>query len=406
VSQINQARNPFGDFDINARDHRKNIESVWDAMRRQDTLPRSDKFGGFYVLTRYGDVTAAARNANDFSSAVHGIAIPDLHAESRLIPVETDPPQHSEYRTVLLRFVSGEAMRKHEALLRSIVRDLFAKSEGLAGFDFVNRIARPYPAIAILTILGIPDGDIDRLAYLVDTSIDGAEGEGRGGPQMIAAGKELNHYLNAILQARREAPYDSGNIISSLVHASLPTAPLGPGEQCSFLKLLIFGGFTTTTFALTSAVRWLIEHPADLDRLLARPELMKTAVDEFIRFASPGTYLGRTVKADTVVGNTLLRAGDRVLLSYGAANRDPQVFPNPHVVVLDRAPNPHLGFGHGPHACMGLHLARLELRVALEESLKRIAAYQINPREDIVWASGETQGMMTLPLESTDRCMN
>jgi cytochrome P450 len=367
-------------------------------MRRQDTLPHSEKYGGFYVLTKYGDVAAAARNTKDFSSS-NGIAIPDLHAESRLIPLETDPPQHSEYRAVLLRFVSSETMRKHEALLRSIVRDLLSKCDELGRFDFVKKIARPYPAVAILTILGIPDGDIDRLAYLVDTSIDGAEGEGRGGPQMVAAGQELSRYLNAILQARREAPYDPDNIISSLVHASLPTAPLGPTEQCSFLKLLIFGGFTTTTFALTSAVRWLIEHPSDLERLLARSELMKTAVDEFIRFASPGTYLGRTVKSDTNVGNTLLRAGERVILSYGAANRDPDVFPSPDIVVLDRVRNPHLGFGHGPHACMGLHLARLELRVALEETLNRIGNYSLNPHEDILWASGETQGMMTLPLE-------
>jgi cytochrome P450 len=392
----------FAQFDINSHNHRKNVEGIWDKMRARDTLPHSDMHGGFYVFTKYTDVSSAARNTKTFSSAEHGIAIPDLHAESRLIPVETDPPQHSEYRAVLLRFVSGDAMRKQEALLRTIVRDLYAKCEGLAQFDFVQKIARPYPAIAILTILGIPDRDIDRLAYLVDTSIDGAAGEGRGGPQMLAAGKELSRYLEGILQAKRETPCDPQNIVSALVHASLPAAPFGPGEQSSFLKLLIFGGFTTTTFALASAVRWLIEHPYDLESLLGRPELMKTAVDEFIRFSSPGTYLGRTVKTDTMVGATPLRAGDRVILSYGAANRDPDVFPSPDKVLLDRSPNPHLGFGHGPHACMGLHLARLELRVALEESLPRIGGFSLNSKEPVLWASGETQGMTTLPLNNSD----
>jgi cytochrome P450 len=217
---------------------------------------------------------------------------------------------------------------------------------------------------------------------------------------MIAAGRELGQYLDGILGDRRAAPYDPENIISTIVHASLATAPFGPSEQCSLLKLFIFGGFTTTTFALTSAVRWLIEHPSDLERLRGRPELMRTAVEEFIRFSSPGTYLGRTVKADTIIGTTPLRVGERVILSYGAANRDPEVFPSPNKVLLDRSPNPHLGFGHGPHACMGLHLARLELRVAFEESVKLIGGYRLNLSEKIAWASGETQGMMTLPLYS------
>lgn len=390
--------NEFANFDINAKNHRKNIESIWDKMRFQRTLPHSDQYGGFYVLTRYANVTQVARDAKGFSSAERGIAIPDLHAGARLIPVETDPPQHSEYRALLLRFVSGEAMRRHEELLRVTLRNLYAKCSELNRFDFVRQIARPYPALVVLTILGMPEPDIDRLAYLVDTSIDGAEGEGRGGPAMIGAGRELSHHLHGILSERRAAPYDPEDIISTIVHTALPTAPFGPSEQCSFLKILIFGGFTTTTFALTSAVRWLLEHPADQERLRRTPELMRTAIDEFIRFSSPGTYLARTVKADTMIGSTPLRAGDRVLLSYGAANRDPEVFVRPHEVLLDRSPNPHVGFGHGPHGCMGLHLARLELRVALEESLNHIARYCLDPNEEIAWASGETQGMSTLPL--------
>src|SRR5690606_37416168 len=145
--------------------------------------------------------------------------------------------------------------------------------------------------------------------------------EGRSGPRQIAAGRELSDYLNELLAAKRAAPHDPDNVISAIAHSKLPSAPLGPNEQSSLLKIFIFGGFTTTTFALTSAIRWLLEHPADLQKLQARPELLQTAVDEFVSFASPGTYLGRTVMRDTTIGQTPLRRGDRILLAIGAANR-------------------------------------------------------------------------------------
>lgn len=385
-------------FDITEKDHRKDIEPVWASMRARTALPHSEKFGGFYILTRYEHLIAA-HDANVFSSAENGIAIPDVSAGARLLPVESDPPEHTEYRSLFASFVSNEAMRKHEPLLRRIATDLLSRLAGRPKFDFVKSFARPYPALAVLNILGISDRDIDRMTYLVDTSVDGAEGEGRGGQKMLEAARELTEYLYRILDEKRGATHDPSNIISTIVHSSLPTAPLGPKEQCSLLKIFIFGGFTTTTFALASAIRWLLEHPQDFASLRKRPELIATAVEEFVRFSSPGTYVGRTVMSDTAIGGTQLRKGDRVLLCYGAANRDPEAFDRPDEVVLDRtARRRHLAFGNGRHACMGIHLARLELRVALEECLKVIGDYDIDPAGEITWASGETQGMASLPL--------
>jgi cytochrome P450 len=393
----------FSTFDITAKDHRKNIEPLWSRMRAQPQLPRSDKYGGFYILTKHADVAAASRDAKLFSSAANGIAIPDLHAGGRLLPVESDPPYHTEYRALFAPFVTNAAMQKHEPLLRSLATGLLNQCAGRTRLDFVKAFARPFPAMAVLRILGIPETDVDRMAHLVDTSVDGAEGEGRGGPQMIAAARELNDYLVRELQARQAAPHDPDNIISTIVHSSLPTAPLGLKEQTSLLKIFIFGGFTTTTFALASAMRWLLEQPADFDQLRNHPELLRSAVDEFVRFSSPGTYVARTAMQDTVIGTTPLRKGDRVLLCYGAANRDDAVFERPAELMLDRplnqqAANRHLGFGNGPHGCMGIHLARLEMRVALEECLKALGDYCVDPHGEIEWASGETEGMTTLPL--------
>lgn len=393
----------FSAFDITAKDHRKHIEPLWSRMRAQPQLPRSAKFGGFYILTRHADVAAASRDAKLFSSAANGIAIPDLHAGGRLLPVESDPPHHTEYRALFAPFVTNAAMQKHEPLLRSLATGLLDQCAGQPRLDFVKAFARPFPAMAVLRILGIRATDVDRMAHLVDTSVDGAEGEGRGGPRMIAAARELNDYLVRELQARQAAPHDPDNIISTLVHSSLPTAPLGLKEQTSLLKIFIFGGFTTTTFALASAMRWLLEQPADFDRLRNHPELLRSAVDEFVRFSSPGTYVARTAMQDTVIGTTPVCKGDRVLLCYGAANRDAAVFERPAELMLDRplnqqTGNRHLGFGNGPHGCMGIHLARLEMRVALEECLKTLGDYRVDPHGKIEWASGETEGMTTLPL--------
>jgi cytochrome P450 len=393
----------FSTFDITAKDHRKHIEPVWSRMRALSQLPRSDKFGGFCILTKHADVAAASRDAKLFSSAANGIAIPDLSAGGRLLPVESDPPEHTEYRSLFAPFVTNAAMQKHEPLLRSLATGLLHQCAGRPRLDFVKEFARPFPAIAVLSILGIPETDVDRMAHVVDTSVDGAEGEGRGGPQMIAAARELNDYLVRVLQAWQAAPHDPDNIISTIVHSSLPTAPFGLKEKTSLLKIFIFGGFTTTTFALASAMRWLLEHPEDFDRLRRSPELLRSAVDEFVRFSSPGTYVARTAMQDTAIGGTPLRKGDRVLLCYGAANRDAAVFDRPDELMLDRpltqqTANRHLGFGNGPHGCMGIHLARLEMRVALEECLKVFGDYRVDPHGKIEWASGETEGMSTLPL--------
>lgn len=393
-----ETRGDYSTFDITEKNHRKNIESVWSRMRQEAHLPRSSRHGGFYIVTKYDDVSSAARNTKDFSSAENGIAIPDMHAGARLLPVESDPPHQTEYRSLFMRFLGKEAILRHEPMVRAVARDLLSSVMGRPQIDFAQDFARPYPAIVVLTLLDIAERDIDRLTYLVDTSIDGAEGEGRSGPQRMAAARELTEYLKDILAAKRATPYDPGNVISTIAHSQLPTAPLGPKEQSSLLKIFIFGGFTTTTFALTSAVRWLMDHPADLEKLRTQPTLLHTALDEFVRFASPGTYLGRTVMRDTAIGETALRRGDRILLAPGAANRDPGVFVRPEEILLDRTPNRHLGFGHGPHGCMGTHLARLEIQVALQECLERIADYRIDTGREIHWSSGETQGMTTLPL--------
>jgi cytochrome P450 len=383
---------PFAHFDHNADQHRAGAECTWARMRETPGLPYSSSYGGFYIVTRYADIAIAASKPELFSSA-QGIAIPDLHFDSRLLPLETDPPIQQEYRKLLVPFLTRERISRKEPEIRAIAQTLLADFVRKKRIDFVHAFAKPFPSRVALNVLGFPAGDALHLDALINDCIDG-----RGSEKAATAGHELVEYIENFLVRQRMAPANPEDIISVVAHATIGGKPLEHAEQNSVVKLLLFGGFTTTTFALSSAFKWLAEHPDDRVRLQKDPSLLRTAVEDFVRFASPGTYLARTVVADTQLGGTQLRAGDRILMCFGSANRDQSAFVQPDEVKLDRTPNRHMGFGYGTHGCMGLHLARLELRIAFEVLLVELVDFELDPAAEIRWASGETQGMTTLPL--------
>ncbi|MCW2496735.1 cytochrome P450 [Jatrophihabitans sp.] len=383
---------PFAGFDHNLPDHRATAETQWRGLRAEPGLPRSAAHGGFHILSRYEDVTAAALDWETFSSA-QGIAIPDLHFNERLVPVEYDPPRLRAFRRIVMRFLTPTAVAQHEAAARDIARSLVDALPRAGRIDFVETFARPFPTGVALTVFGFPNSDADRLDKLINSAIGG-----RGDEAARAASEELEAYLTAFVTNRREHPVGSDNIIDAIV-ASSDDDLLSPAEQLSFVKLLLFGGFTTTTFALSSFIAWIAEHPQDRERLVHHPDLMRSAADEIVRYSSPGTYLGRTTMREVELAGTSLAAGSRVVLGYGSANRDPAQFDRPDELILDRSPNPHLGFGMGPHRCIGVHLAKLELTVAAETLLSALPAFRLDPEgEPIHWMSGETQGMTNLPL--------
>jgi cytochrome P450 len=164
------------------------------------------------------------------------------------------------------------------------------------------------------------------------------------------------------------------------------------------VRQVLIGGFDSTSIALATAVWWLAEHPQDAQRLRDTPKLIDKASEEIVRFASPASYLRRTVTKDVALGGTQLHEGDWVVLAFGAANRDPNVFECPDRVVLDRSPNHHLGFGSGVHRCIGSFLAKLEMRVALEEILRRYREIKLDTSQPIQYCSGLNQGIMALPV--------
>ena len=383
----------FAQFDHHARDVRIGAEDLWTRMRACPGLAHSDKHGGFHVVTRFADLAEAALKAEVFASG-QGITIPEAAVRSLHIPAEVDPPIHKAYRALLTRFLTREKVGQMEPDLRTLATRLFDAFKDETHIDFVKAFARPFPVYASLAIIGLPSED----AALLDDFVIELHEEVATGVRTGAAAK-LTQYVEDAVLARKTTAHDADeDIMSSVLLGQVEGRPLTLEEQVSMVRLLLIGGFDSTAIALATAAWWLARHPDDAQRLRDEAELMETAIEEVVRFASPASYLRRTVTRDVELGGCPLHKGDRVLLSFAAANRDPDKFEDPDRIVLDRSPNNHAGFGLGAHHCVGSFLARLEIRIMLEELLGRYASLRLDPHQPVKLSSGGNQGITALPL--------
>lgn len=380
-------------FDHRAENHRVGAGCLWSRMREVPELPESGNYGGFRIATRYADVAKIATKFDLFSSA-SGISFPDLDFGTRMYPAEADPPVQREYRRMLSRFLTRERVALMEPSVRQHVVTLLDKFPADGRVDFFAAFARPLPVLVSLELFGFPLADAAMLDGLVVALHDE-----RGNEKAMEAAVALTRYLENLLLSRKAVATDpDADILSSIVLSTIDGVPMTLDEQVAMLRLLLFGGFATVAIVLSTALHWFALHPDDMNRLRDDPGLMDSAIEEFVRFASPATYLKRTVTQDTVLGCTHLRQGERVLISFAAANRDPAKFEAPDEVRLDRQENNHLGFGIGVHRCIGSLVAKLELRTALEEILERYERVEIDPAGTLKWESGENQGIIALPL--------
>ena len=385
----------FSNFDHHSPDHRSSAERIWQELNSIGCPAWSEQNGGYYVIGGYETVVKANRDTQIFSSA-EGVAIPDLNLGARLIPVEIDPPLQTEYRRLMNRFFTPRVAKDWEPMIRGTVIARINSLPAVDSIDIVDGFTRPFPISVAIEYLGFSRYLSVNDSQWLDRMIHDLLGM-RGTEQAAAAVNEFKQFVTRFLDSRRREP-DSGDLISAIVNGAVEGERLTVEQQESMVRLLLFGGFNTTTFTLSAALHWLAEHREDQERLRADPALLNTAVDEFVRYSSPGTYQARVTTRDTVVDGCPISSGSRAVLSYGAANHDPRAFSNADGIELDRFPNPHIGFGLGPHRCPGQHLARVEIRVALEELLSRLGEFAVDPDRTVTWVSGEAQGMTSLYL--------
>ncbi len=330
---------------------------------------------GFWAITKHDDVRTISRTPRTFSSFEKGVMLPDpdemgLMAQ-RLMMLSMDPPQHDRFKLLVSRgFTPKNApllRPRIEELAREIVESALAKGS----CDFVSEIAGRLPSGLIAELMGMPREDGERLYDL--TEIMHTNDDAVAPPHVKAAAiGEMLGYAQSVADRKRAEPGD--DLATLLVNAEVDGDRLTDGEFQWFFLLLVNAGGDTTRNLLAAGLQLLFDHPDQRERLLANPDaLLGTAIEEMLRYASPVSHFKRTVMHDTEIRGQKMRAGERVVLFYGSANRDEDVFERPDEFDIGRDPNPHVAFGAGgPHLCLGMHVARVELAVMFRELLARM----------------------------------
>jgi cholest-4-en-3-one 26-monooxygenase len=329
---------------------------------------------GFWVLTRYAHVLAVSKDPELFSSERGSCLNADLvEADLRMMQqqlIHMDPPRHTQLRKLVSRGFTPRTIGRLEVRVRELAREIVDKVADKGECDFVTEVAAELPLLVIAELLGVPREDRGKL-FRWSNCLIGAEDPDYGSPmEAQIAVMELFQYAMALAEKRRRDPRD--DITTTLVHGEVDGERLSTVEYNMFFFLLVIAGNETTRNAISGGLRALCEFPKERARLLARPELLETAVDEMVRWVSPVMQFRRTATRDTELEGQRIAEGDKVVMFYGAANRDPRAFTDPLRFDVARAPNPHLGFGFGVHFCLGASLARMEMRCMFEELLRRL----------------------------------
>lgn len=383
------------DFEIFDPSYIENPYPIWDELRRECPVAHSDRWGGQWLPTRYEDIAAIAHDVEHFSSVQVGVIPPLPMAadplSAGLPPISSDPPVHTWSRRLLLPWFSHRRVEQYESVTRELCRSLIDKfiDEGRA--DAAADYAQQIPVRIIARVLGVPTELSDTFTGWVRDVLEFAHDEERRAAGRQAIGK----YLIEQVAYRREHPGD--DLISELLHTEVEGEPVPDAHVLGTAALTLIAGIDTTWSAIGSSLWHLATHDDDRRRLVEEPELMLFAVEEFLRAYSPVT-MGRIVRSDTEVGGCPMHAGDRVLLNFPAANRDPEVFENADEVIIDRKQNRHVAFGVGIHRCAGSNLARMEVQVAVEEWLARIPEFHLEDGETVTWAGGQVRGPRSIPV--------
>lgn len=377
--------------------------SIWDdpypiyAKLRQCPIARSDLHGGYWILSRYEDVLFAYERPEIFSSFPNPIP-EEFGRDRKLIPLEIDPPEHVGYRHILAPLFAPPRINLLEPEIRKETNALIDSFLDRGGCEFIEEFAKPLPTTVFLHLVGWPLEDAELFTRWNEEIIHGVAGDLAATLAVREeAGLALYSYFAEIIDARTEQRQE--DVVSYLLDATYDDErPLTQFEILDMVFLFLIGGLDTTKSVLGNSFAYLAEHPEHRRQIASDPGVIRSAIEELMRWETP-VAPGRRVARDFVMHGVELKEGDRVLLLPGATGRDEGEFPDADRVILDRHPNRHLAFGAGIHRCAGSHLARLTLRVAFEEFHRRIPDYRIPAGGRIVRHVGHVRGVDRLPLE-------
>ncbi|HEY1277792.1 MAG TPA: cytochrome P450 [Thermoleophilaceae bacterium] len=388
---------------------------VFDLLQRDAPVYRHPERNGrgFWAVTKYDDVLGVLRDTKTFSSEIGGSAtiedLPEDVLEARRNFLEFDPPKHGRYRRLISTNFTPGAVGKYEEWLRGLVTYRLDRVVPMGELDLVAELAAPIPIRVLAHVLGLPEDKLPRLIelgdrLLVDTdpgivgelAYSGEREEDRYKPFGSPWADELCALGREYYAQRRECPRD--DVLTLIANAEIDGEPLSPRDLDNTFALLVVAGNETTRQAIALGTLALAENPEEYERLRADRSLVPSAVEELLRFSSPVWFFRRTARTDATIRGVPIAAGDKVVVWFAAGNRDPDHYPEPHRLDVARNPTDHLTFGRGgPHICLGAHLARLEVRVYLEELLERVERVELagEPRR---LRSNFTNGLSELPM--------
>lgn len=390
--------------------------ATFERLRRDDPVSWWEERdgSGYWAITRYRDIVDLNRDFKTFTSR-KGIRLEEMddeELEARKTMMEMDPPEHTRLRRLVQGGFTRRMVASYEAAIRALATELLDEVLHRGRFDFTVDVARQLPLRMLGRLLGAPKEDYDWLVAHGDAMIGNADPEFtehvvdqtdteafRLMPFRSPSGVELFEYAQRMADARRAAPSD--DVISQMLAPTMDGQPLTDLEFNNFFTLMVAAGNDTTRYSMAAGLLALLDHPDQLQRLQEQPELMPTAVEEMLRWSSVTMHFRRTATRDVEVHGRTIRAGDKVVLWWISGDYDDAQFPDPYRFDITRDPNDHLAFGRGgPHRCIGEWLARLEMRVTMEELLPRLASARVaGPVERL--RSNFISGIKHLPVEVT-----
>jgi cytochrome P450 len=370
------------------------LDETLDEMREHHPVAYSDAHGGYWFVTRYEDVLRIAQDWRSFSNA-EGLSIPPTSHKPVVptIPESSDPPLHTEYKRLINAYFTPRVVVEYEQAARDLVTRLIDDFIELGRCDFMDAFARPFPGLLFFDqVLHAPAGEVAEINEWATTASMPTS------PNAMESWRRMFDWITAFVEQRRRQPA-RGDVVDAILAARIEGRPVTQEEVIGLIQLLVLGGLETTAGALGHFVIRFTREPEIPELLRSKPELVPDAVEELLRLEGPFIHVARSVVRDAEVGGWQIKKGDRLIISWAAANRDEAEFPCPARFDLNRKSNRHLAFGAGPHRCAGSSLARMNLRIALEELVRRLHDIRLEPGvEPLPFHSAFNRSPLTLPI--------
>jgi cytochrome P450 len=371
---------------------------IWDDLRLRCPVAHTERYGGAWFPATHAGVSAVAKDTTNFTSrtVVIGNGRPTDEALPAPIgvapPITSDPPFHQIARKLILPAFAPGPINALEEQIRVLCAQLLDEVKGEEIVNASLSYARLIPPAVIRQMLGFPEEDTEKFIEMVHVILEAIDE-----PEEVRIEQfmPVEEYFVHQIEDHQENPRD--DLTSFLLNAEIDGQKLAVEHVFGTMVLILVAGIDTTWGAIGASLWHLAQHPEDLARLVNEPELMPVAIEEFLRFYAPVT-MARLVKTDMEYLGCPMKEYDWILLGFPAANRDPVVFKDADKFIIDRAENRHVAFGLGIHRCIGSNLARLELRVALEEFIKRYPKFELANKNGVTWSQGQIRGPRNLPL--------